>query len=165
MVLVLRKIGVSERRVVEGIDMDPEQEAYAGGSIGEVFAKIGKSPEGCHLFALMCDDIAVGFVVAREGTAAPTWVRRGCISLHNLRIDSRMRGRGFGKSAIRLAAQWIRANRPEVVRVLASVNNNNALAMRFNLARGFTPTGATVDGSLGPQTILAASVDTLVRNQ
>jgi RimJ/RimL family protein N-acetyltransferase len=165
MALKLRKLGIHERDIVSGITMDPGQEGYAGGSIDQVFAGIESSPEGCHPFALLDAGTPVGFFVLREGASLASWVKKGCISLNNLRIDHQVQGQGHGKLALRLAAQWIRTNRPTVTHVMASVNVKNALAMRFNLASGFVPTGAIVEGRLGPQKVICVPIDRLANIQ
>lgn len=165
MAVKLRKLGIHERDIVSGITMDPGQEGYAGGNIEQVFAHIERSPEGCHPFVLLEAGTPVGFLMLREGAALANWVTKGCVSLNNLRVDQQLQGQGHGKSAVRLAAQWIRDNRPDVTHVMASVNVKNALAMRFNLACGFVPTGAIVEGRLGPQNVICAPIDHLASIQ
>lgn len=160
----LRELGINEQHVVAGITMDPGQEIYAGGSMEQVFEGFEGAPHGCHPFALIDNGIAVGFLVVREGDAVPGWVKSGCVSIHNLRIDQAFQGKSYGKTAMRLAARWIMSNRPSVTHVMASVNVQNALAMRFNMGRGFQDTGVIVEGRRGPQKVLIVPVERLARD-
>ena len=87
------------------------------------------------------------------------------MTLNNLRIDTRLQGRGYGKAAIRLAARWIARERPSVSHVMSSVNVVNLAAYKLNLACGLTPTGEIVDGRLGRQRIMSAAIGRLCGDQ
>lgn len=165
MALRLQQLALDQRDLLTGITMDPGEEAYAGGSLDSIFEQMRTPPSGRIPFALFEDDMVVGFLLAREGAALPEWVEPGRMSLHNLRIDLLARGRGFGQSALRLAGQWITRRRPAVTHVMSSVNIGNSPALRLNLACGFAPTGAMVDGRLGRQIILSVPVARLADGQ
>lgn len=165
MSISLRAIGLDERDVVAGITIEPEAEDYSGGRIDDIFERMRASPPGQLPFALVDGDAVVGFIVVREGAALPVWATSGSMSLHNLRIDRRFRGHGFGRSAMRLVGRWIAKQRPAVTHVMASVNVENLAAIRFNLGCGFLPTGMTVDGRLGLETILIVPVERLGADQ
>jgi RimJ/RimL family protein N-acetyltransferase len=113
----------------------------------------------------MDDGTVVGFIVAREGAALPDWAEQDCMTLNNLRIDNRFQGRGYGKAAIRLAAQWIARERPSVTRVMSSVNVDNLPAFQLNVACGFSFSGRTVGGRLGRQKIMIAPIARLCGDQ
>ncbi|MGE3365684.1 MAG: GNAT family N-acetyltransferase [Rhizobiaceae bacterium] len=157
----LRAVGFDERAIIAAIDIDPDQEDYCGGKIDDIFDRMKASPPRQHPFVLVDGDEAVAFIVAREGAALPVWAEKGCMSLHNLRVDRRFQGRGYGKSAMRLAGQWMMAERPAVTHVMSSVNIDNLPALRLNLACGMTPTGAIVEGRLGRERIMIAPVERL----
>ena len=165
MALWLRAIGYDERDVVAGIVIDPEQEDYSGGRIDDIFERLMASPPRQHPFALVDGDTVVGFIVAREDAALPVWAKKGCVSLHNLRIDGRFQGRGYGKSAMRLAGQWIAGERPAVTHVMSSVNVENLAATRLNRACGLMPTGRIVEGRLGRESVMIAPVERLAGSQ
>lgn len=165
MAVSLRVLGLDDENVVAGIAVDPDTEPYSGGPIGDVFAQLRASPPRQTPFALVDDDRVVGFIVAREGAALPNWAEAGCMTLNNLRIDTRLQGRGYGKAAIRLAAQWIARERPIVTLVMSSVNVANLAAFNLNLACGLTPTGQIVEGRLGPQRIMTAPIERLCGGQ
>lgn len=165
MAVSLRPIGLDDQALVAGIAVDPDTEPYSGGPIGDVFEQLGASPPRQHAFALVDGDRVVGFIVAREDAALPAWAERGCITLNNLRIDRRLQGRGYGKAAIRLAAQWIARERPAVTHVMSSVNVDNLAAFHLNLACGLVPTGQIVDGRIGRQKIMIAPIQRLCSDQ
>lgn len=165
MALSLRVLGLDDEAVVSGIAGDPEKEAYSGGSIGNVFEQLRASPPRQTPFALFDGDSVVGFIVAREDAALPVWAEKGCMTLNNLRIDTRLQGRGYAKAAIRLAAQWIRRERPTVTHVMSSVNVANLAAFNLNLACGLMPTGRIVEGRIGHQRIMIAPIGRLCSDQ
>lgn len=165
MAVSLRPIGLDDQALVAVIAVDPDTEPYSGGPIGDVFQQLRASPPRQHAFALVDGDRVVGFIVAREDAALPAWAERGCMTLNNLRIDRRLQGRGYGKAAIRLAAQWIARERPAVTHVMSSVNVDNLAAFHLNLSCGLVPTGRIVDGRIGRQKIMIAPIQRLCADQ
>lgn len=165
MAVWLRVLGLEDEAVVAGIAVDPDKAAYAGGSIGDVFDQLRASPPRQTPFALADGDSVVGFIVAREEAALPVWADKGCMTLNSLRIDTHLQGRGYGKAAIRLAAQWIARERPAVTHVMSSVNVANLAAFHLNLACGLTPTGRIVEGRIGRQRIMIAPIEHLCSDQ
>lgn len=161
----LRVLGLDEEEVAASIAVDPDTEPYSGGPIGEVFAQLRASPPRQTPFALVDGDRVVGFIVAREDAVLPVWAKEGCMTLNNLRIDTCLQGRGYGKAAIRLAAHWIARERPMVIHVMSSVNVANLAAYNLNLACGLKPTGEIVDGRLGRQRIMSAPIERLCGDQ
>lgn len=165
MAVSLRVLGVDDEALVADIAVDPDTEPYCGGPIGDIFAQLRASPPRQHAFALVDGDRVVGFIVAREDAALPAWAERGCMTLNNLRIDRHLQGRGYGKAAIRLAAQWIARERPAVTHVMSSVNVDNLAAFHLNLSCGLMPTGRIVDGSIGLQKLMIAPIQRLCADQ
>lgn len=161
MTAILRKIDVGDEALVAGIAVDPDKESYSGGSIAEIFAQLRASPPRQTPFVLVDQNRVIGFIVAREGAALPAWADMGCMTLNNLRIDTTVLRRGHGKTAIRLAAEWIARERPAVRQIMSSVNVDNHAAFRLNLACGFIPTGQIVQGRIGQQRILTAPIENL----
>jgi RimJ/RimL family protein N-acetyltransferase len=165
MAVSLRVLGFDDEALVAGIAVDPDKESYAGGPMGDIFDQLRASPPRQTPFALADGDRIVGFIVAREEAALPVWAEKGCMTLNNLRIDTRLQGRGYGKAAIRLAAQWIARERPAVTHVMSSVNVANLAAFHLNLACGLTPTGRIVEGRIGRQRIMIAPIERLCSDQ
>ena len=165
MAVSLRVLGFDDEALVAGIAVDPDKESYSGGPMGDIFDQLRASPPRQTPFALADGDRVVGFIVAREEAALPVWAEKGCMTLNNLRIDTRLQGRGYGKAAIRLAAQWIARERPAVTHVMSSVNIANLAAFHLNLACGLTPTGRIVKGRIGRQRIMIAPIERLCSDQ
>ncbi|AOO85141.1 GNAT family N-acetyltransferase [Bosea vaviloviae] len=165
MAVSLHLLGLDDEAVVAGIAVDPDKESYSGGPIGDVFNQLRASPPRQIPFVLFDGDRIVGFIVAREEAALPVWADKGCMTLNNLRIDTRLQGRGYGKAAIRLAAQWIARERPAVTHVMSSVNVANLAAFNLNVACGLTPTGRVVEGRIGRQRIMIAPIERLCSDQ
>ena len=165
MAVSLRVLGFDDEALVAGIAVDPDKESYAGGPMGDIFDQLRASPPRQTPFALADGDRVVGFIVAREDAALPVWAEKGCMTLNNLRIDTRLQGRGYGKAAIRLASQWIARERPAVTHVMSSVNVANLAAFHLNLACGLTPTGRIVEGRIGHQRIMIAPIERLCSDQ
>ena len=165
MTITLRVLGLDDEAVVADIAVDPDKTAYAGGPIGDIFKQLRASPPRQTPLALADGDKVVGFIVAREKAALPVWAEAGCMTLNNLRIDTRLQGRGYGKAAIRLAAQWISRERPDVTHVMSSVNVANLAAFHLNLACGLTPTGRIFDGRIGPQRLMIAPIERVCGDQ
>jgi len=165
MAVSLRVLGFDDEALVAGIAVDPDKESYSGGPMGDIFDQLRASPPRQTPFALADGDRVVGFIVAREEAALPVWAEKGCMTLNNLRIDTRLQGRGYGKAAIRLAAQWIARERPAVTHVMSSVNIANLAAFHLNLACGLTPTGRIVEGRIGRQRIMIAPIERLCSDQ
>ncbi|SMH40506.1 GNAT family N-acetyltransferase [Mesorhizobium australicum] len=165
MAVSLRPISLDDQTLVAGITVDPDTESYSGGPISDVFDQLRASPPRQHAFAVVDGDRVVGFIVAREEAALPAWAEKGCMTLNNLRIDRHLQGRGYGKAAIRLAAQWIARERPAITHVMSSVNVDNLAALHLNLACGLTPTGQIVEGRFGRQRIMIAPIQRLCIDQ
>lgn len=165
MAVSLRVLSFDDEALVAGIAVDPDKEPYSGGSIAGIFDQLRASPPRQTPFALADGDRVVGFIVAREEAALPVWAEKGCMTLNNLRIDTRLQGRGYGKAAIRLAVQWIARERPAVTHVMSSVNVANLAAFHLNLACGLTPTERIIEGRIGRQRIMIAPIERLCGNQ
>lgn len=161
MSMILREIGLDDRHLVDGIDVDPVQADYSGGSVDDIFDRLRASPANQMPFVFASGDSITGFIVLREGAALPDWAETGTISLHNFRLDRRIQGRGIGKTALRLVGEWIAGARPGVSHVFASVNVVNLAALRLSLGTGLTTTGAMVEGRLGPEIVMRAAVERL----
>jgi RimJ/RimL family protein N-acetyltransferase len=161
MSLVLRAIGLNERDLVAAIEVEPDQARFSGGSVDEIFDRMAAVPRGQHPFALADGNNVVGLLVLREADALPGWAEPGCVSLHNFRFDRRFQARGLGRTALRLAGQWVAQARPAVTHVMASINVVNVAALRLALGCGLAPTGRIVEGRIGPEIVMAARTEHL----
>ncbi|MES0132578.1 pyridoxal-phosphate dependent enzyme [Mesorhizobium sp. M0029] len=151
----LRALSRFDHAAVAHLKLDPEQEQFVD-PLDVVFSDLRNSTcsEFEHPFSIVVSDQVVGFFVLREKTALPEWAAPGVITLHSLRVGSAYQRSGFGKTAMRLAAEWILTNRPRVARFMLAVNVRNIVARKVYQTSGFCNTGATYYGPVGTQNIL-----------
>ncbi|PSJ56241.1 GNAT family N-acetyltransferase [Pseudaminobacter soli (ex Li et al. 2025)] len=163
MQVTLRSIAISEIPTLAGTDLFESDENFAGGSLLAIFNRLRSRPdlEAHHPFVVMDERQAVGFFMLREGTALPQWAHPRAISLHNFRINKQSRGRGYGVAGLVLASQWIAVHRFEIVKLMLSINVENASAYRLYLRCGFKEVGLSFEGRLGIETVLSCGVSEL----
>ncbi|OBQ86462.1 pyridoxal-phosphate dependent enzyme [Mesorhizobium sp. WSM3873] len=151
----LRALSRFDDAAVIHLKLNPEQEQFVD-PLDVVFSELRNSscPEFEHPFSILFRDEAVGFFVLREKMAVPEWAPPDVITLHSLRVGSAYQCSGYGKAAMRLAAQWILINRPAVACLMLAVNVRNMTARNVYLRSGFCDTGATYCGPVGTQNIL-----------
>lgn len=164
MALGLRKLLLSDEDLVAGIDLDENQKQFSGGEAKEIFARLRECPFPCavHPFIFGDDQNTVGFFVLRQAPALPVWGLQGAMTLHNFRIGRKFQRRGFGAPMVGKAAQWAAKNQPGVLRLMLSVNDENKAAAALYQRCGFRPTGARIDGRVGPETIMEATIAAIV---
>ncbi|RUW21604.1 pyridoxal-phosphate dependent enzyme [Mesorhizobium sp. M4B.F.Ca.ET.143.01.1.1] len=155
----LRALSRFDDAAVVHLKLNPEQEQFVD-SLDVVFSELRNSscPELEHPFSIVVRDKAVGFFVLREKAAVPEWAPPDVITLHSLRVGSAYQCSGYGRAAMRLAAQWILTNRPGVDCLMLAVNVRNMTARKVYLRSGFWDTGGTYCGPVGTQNILACTV-------
>ncbi|SFL03332.1 Acetyltransferase (GNAT) family protein [Mesorhizobium albiziae] len=167
MAVYLRPLTFSERQVVDAIELDAEQQRFAGGSLDDIFHALDASahPAALHPFCLVADQAVVGFLVLREGPARPVWALDETITLHSLRVSKPFQRRGFGACALRLAGQWIKAERPTISHVMLTVNADNPDASVLYLRCGFQPTGTIFQGRIGRERVMICAIDKIAEPQ
>lgn len=163
MAVSLRPLTFSQRQVVDTIELDADQQRFAGGSLDEIFHALDVSahPAALHPFCVVADQAVVGFFVIREGLARPVWALDETITLHSFRVSKPYQGRGFGAAALRLAGQWIKTERPVIAHVMLTVNADNAGASALYMRCGFRPTGIVLQGRIGRERVMMCAVDKL----
>jgi RimJ/RimL family protein N-acetyltransferase len=161
MTVYLRALTFSERHVVDAIELDAEQQRFAGGSLNDIFRGLIANAHraALHPFCLVADPAVVGFFVLRGGPARPVWALDNTITLHSFRVSKPFQGRGFGGAALRLAGQWIKAERPAISHLMLTVNADNPDASALYLRHGFHPTGITFQGRIGPERVMICPID------
>lgn len=163
MAVYLRPLSLSEQQVVDAIELGAEQQCFAGGSLDDIFRALNGSahPAALHPFGVVAEANVVGFFVLREGPARPDWALQNTITLHSFRISRPFQGRGFGAAALRLAGQWIKAERPAISHLMLTVNADNPDASALYLRCGFHPTGSILQGRIGRERIMICAIDRL----
>lgn len=166
MTIWLKPLALSEQHIVDAIELDADQQRFAGGSIADIFKALRASafPQFLHPFAVVAGEQIVGFLVLRERDALPTWAHQDSITLHSFRISAPFQHKGFGGTALTLAASWIRTNRPAVSFIMLTVNADNPGADALYLRCGFQPTGAIFQGRIGRERVLRCPVRKLSRS-
>jgi len=156
----LKTLSNSDHATVGHLILDPEQEQFVD-PLDLTLSELRNSsrPELEHPFAITAHDEVVGFFILREKAALPEWARPDAITLHSLRVGEGYQGKGYGKAANALAAEWILANRPCVSRLMLLVNARNLTARHVYLKSGYRDTGATYYGPIGIQNILEYRID------
>lgn len=164
MELHLRELLLSDEDLVSAIRVNKDQRAFSGGHAWEIFERLRSCPyrEAIHPFIGVHNESSVGFFVLREAPALPSWAPPDVMTLHNFRIGSRFQRQGFGAATVRKAAQWVAENRPAVSQLMLSVNAENEPAAALYHSCGFRLTGATSDGRIGPERVMAGEISNIV---
>jgi GNAT superfamily N-acetyltransferase len=157
--IALCAIGVADRSAIARLELDPEQEQFAG-SVDAIFDELQSSrhPELEHPFAILARGAPVGFFILREKHAVPAWATPDVITLHSFRICRALQGQGYGRAGTALAIAWVRKNRPSVKQLMLAVNARNLRAKRLYLDCGFVDSGTIYPGPIGKQHILSRDI-------
>lgn len=155
----LRAVSISDRPAIKLLDLDPEQEPFAG-SVDAIFDELQTSryPDLEHPFAIVMGKEKVGFFVLREKQALPDWAPPHVVTLHSFRICRACQGKGYGRAGANMAMSWVQRERPSVRQLMLAVNTRNVLAKSVYLKSGFVDTGTIFRGPIGDQNILAAEI-------
>ncbi len=161
--VVLKSLPLSEQRLTAVIELDAEQERFAGGNLDDIFLVLqaNEHPEALHPFAMVVDGEVIGFYVLREGPTLPVWASEDAVTLHSFRVSRPLQGRGHGTAGLKLAARWIAVNRPKIRQLMLTVNADNPQASALYLRCGFHATGTTFQGRIGREKILACDIERL----
>lgn len=152
----LKLLSCDDYRTVAHLMLEQEQQQFAGGPLDSIFSELQNSLHHDleHPFSLVIPDGIIGFFVLRELEALPKWAPADVITLHSFRVSRPYQGKGYGKAACSLVAQWLLTNRPCINHLMLSVNLRNVDAREAYLKWGFRDTGALCSGPIGPQNIL-----------
>jgi diamine N-acetyltransferase len=137
--VVLREITDENRGAVLELHVAPTQEPFVGtvaGALGDAL----EIPEGNPWYrAIYADDQPVGFVMLSWNVTPEPPRIIGPWFLWKLLVDKRHQGRGYGRAAVRIVADIVRAN--GAAELLTSCVPGDDGPERFYLRIGFTPTG------------------------
>lgn len=163
--IVLKLLDVGDWHLLATIELDREQEDFAGGSLEKIFRvlQLSPHPDAQYPFSVIVDGSTAGFFVLREGLALPAWAYENAMTLHSFRVKKSMQGRGYGTAALVHAARWIRANRPTIRQLMLTVNAENPQASGLYLHCGFRATGVIFQGRIGRERVLACDINALAR--
>ena len=156
----LQTLLLSEHHLVDGFELDDDQERFAGGTIDDIFKALSQDVErdAIHPFAIVVDARSTGFFVLRESPALPIWATEDAMTLHSFRVSRSCQGQGIGRAALRLIVRWIITERPTVVRLMLAVNVNNHRAAAFYERCGFLVSGVELEGRIGRQRVMVLPI-------
>jgi diamine N-acetyltransferase len=137
--VTLREVTETNRNAVLGIRVAPAQERFVGTVAGAV-EDAREIPEGKAWYrAIYADDLPVGFVMLSWNVTPEPPRIIGPWFLWKILIDERHQRRGYGRDAVRLVADIVRAN--GAAELLTSCVPGDEGPERFYLRIGFNPTG------------------------
>ena len=106
----LRKIDDTNRTAVLALRVAPEQEQFVGGTLREALADAQAYPHANPwVRAIYAEDVPVGFVMISWNVVPEPPSIIGPWFLWKLLIDSRYQRRGYGRTAVNLIAEIVRA--------------------------------------------------------
>ncbi len=109
-----------------------------------------------HPRAIYLHEVPIGFLLYVDLEAD---LRPGEFAIYRFMVDLAYQGKGYGRRALQLALEEIRAHTP-VRRILISYWPNNRKAAAFYASMGFTETGLDDDGEMEAQIVVGASFPT-----
>lgn len=141
--VTLREITDANRDAVTALRVGPGQDRFVGG-VEESIREAAETPEGAPWYrAIYAGDEPVGFVMLSWNVTPQPGII-GPWFLWRLLIDERFQGRGFGRGALRLVVELIRAE--GATELLTSYQPGDGEPWPFYERFGFVPTGE-VDGT------------------
>jgi len=141
--VTLRQITGANRDAVTALRVGPGQDRFVGG-VEESIREAAETPEGAPWYrAIYAGDDPVGFVMLSWNVTPQPGII-GPWFLWRLLIDERFQGRGFGREALRLIVELIRAE--GATELLTSYQPGDGEPWPFYEKFGFVPTGE-IDGT------------------
>ncbi|HEX7221940.1 MAG TPA: GNAT family N-acetyltransferase [Candidatus Limnocylindrales bacterium] len=141
--VTLREITGANRDAVTALRVGPGQDRFVGG-VEESIREAAETPEGAPWYrAIYAGDEPVGFVMLSWNVTPQPGII-GPWFLWRLLIDERFQGRGFGRGALRLVVELIRAE--GATELLTSYQPGDGEPWPFYEKLGFVPTGE-IDGT------------------
>jgi GNAT superfamily N-acetyltransferase len=154
---VIRVVPVDEslRAAVLALAVRTDQLPFVGRS-SDSLADVAVCP-GSEALALLLGDTVVGYVrIDRRASALgddPLAV--GAVALRSFLIDATRQGQGLGAAALEAIRAHVASRHPDRERILLTVNQRNAAAVRAYLRAGYRDSGRLYHGgSAGPQHVL-----------
>lgn len=110
MTVSLRKIDDTNRTAVLALRVVPEEEQFVGGTLREALEDAQEYPHANPwIRAIYAEDVPVGFVMISWNVVPDPPSVIGPWYLWKLMIDSRYQRKGYGKTAVNLIAEIVRA--------------------------------------------------------
>jgi len=143
----LREIDDGNRALVEALTVTPTQSQFVAG-VASSLREAAETPDACPWFRAVYDDATpVGFVMLSDNIPASHTEYMGPYFLWRLLIDAQFQGRGYGRAAVDLCAEYVRT-RPGAEVLLTSCGLGKGSPLPFYLHYGFTTEGELHDNEL-----------------
>jgi diamine N-acetyltransferase len=143
----LREIDDGNRALVEALAVTPAQSHFVAG-VSQSLKEAAATPDACPWFRAVYDDqTPVGFVMLSDNIPPERTEYIGPYFIWRLLIDTRFQGRGHGRAAIDLCAEYVRT-RPGAEVLLTSCGLGKGSPLPFYLNYGFTTEGEMHDNEL-----------------
>lgn len=150
------------RAALADLAVAPEQSEFGGDFKGSI-AEIEAAPSDLHLGAVLSfGDAPVGLCLLKRPPFAPDWARDDAVTLHGLKIDRSVQGRGFGRVLMRGAIDLARTRWPAARRVQLMVDAGNAAALGLYRSFGMDDSGPVHTGRIGQEHRLEANIADLL---
>ena len=138
-----------DHEAVLGLDVSQDQTAFVE-PMAETFATTARYRDN---YVIEADGVIVGYFQI-DCTSHPQLIDNH-LALHEVQVDSRQQGRGFGKMFAEQLRPFLSARYPDWDSVCLTVNCKNQHAYRLYAYGGFVDTGdLDQEGRSGPQHIM-----------
>ena len=142
--------------------MAPEQSEFGGDFKGSI-AEIEAAPSDLRLGAVLSfGDAPVGLCLLKCPPFAPDWAHDDAVTLHGLKIDRSVQGRGFGRLLMRGAIALARTRWPAACRVQLMVDAGNVAALGLYRSFGMLDSGPVHIGRIGREHRLEGNIADLL---
>ena len=136
-----------------------EPQEFFGGSFAESLEAWQIGPSG-HVLGLcfLVEDQPVGMTLFKLPPQSPDWVSADAASIHGLKIATPWQGRGWGKTAFRLAIDRLAIQWPSAKTLMLAVDAENAAALKVYKGFGMTDSGPVFKGNHGLEHRMSVSL-------
>lgn len=143
-------LSLVQKQQLDTLQVHPEQLAFCG----DIYCALNSllvnpNPAAIKGFALLADDLPVGFLLLKRPPCLPHWASEHSATLHALQVDRQQQGRGFGKACLQALPAVARQAWPQIKGLELSVDADNVAAMGLYLAAGWVDSGEAYRGRIG----------------
>ncbi|WP_102125180.1 GNAT family N-acetyltransferase [Deinococcus planocerae] len=162
--VAVQPVSGATRSAVLALRVHPRQAVFSG-EMPELLAQAEADPRSVAMCVLEGGEVVGYFRLdPTPGAVARRDFGPGSVGVRAFFIDRERQGRGLGTAAMLALAAWLREHRPEVRRVILTVNFKNPAATRAYREAGFVIRGAPyLGGSVGPQHVMELELGELGR--
>ena len=128
----------------------PDQQIEFGGSFDRsVDACLSGAPDSYRGFAILLDGSPIGLVILKRPPDSPAWASEDTVTLHGLKIDAGLQGKGYGRAAMAGAMEAARSTWPDARHLALTVDADNDAALTLYRSFGMSDSGPIFRGRIG----------------